>query len=125
MAENREITGKNQEIRDSTGRFLPGVSGNPAGRPEGSKSFTTKVRLALEKIADGKDYTYEEAFIKSILKKAILDQDPTIIRLIWNYLDGMPRQTSDMNLNIPQNIIDLIKDAKQRGSDELPGENKE
>ncbi len=65
---------------------------NEKGRPEGSKSFTTKVKEALEKIAEGKDYTYEEAFIKSILKKAIVDGDASTQKLIWNYLDGMPLQ---------------------------------
>ena len=51
-----------------TGKF---VKGNPGGgRPAGTRSFTTKVREALEKIAEGKDYTYEEAFIKSISPKS-------------------------------------------------------
>ena len=69
---------------------------NRNGRPEGTKSFTTKVREALEKIAEGKDYSYEEAFIKSILKKAIVDGDASTQRLIWNYLDGMPAQKMDL-----------------------------
>lgn len=69
---------------------------NRDGRPLGSKNFTTKVKEALEKIADGKDYTYEEAFIKSILKKAIVDGDASTQRLIWNYLDGMPHQSTDI-----------------------------
>ena len=72
--------------------FVKGQSGNPAGKPVGTKSFTTKVRIALEKIAEGKDYSYEEAFIKSILKNAIVEGDPATQRLIWNYLDGMPVQ---------------------------------
>ena len=72
--------------------FVKGQSGNPAGKPKGTRSFTTKVREALEKIADGKDYSYEEAFIKSILKKAIVDGDSSTQKLIWNYLDGLPVQ---------------------------------
>ena len=73
-------------------KFVKGQSGNPEGRPPGIKNFTTKVKEALEKIAEGKDYTYEEAFIKSILKKAIVDGDTGTQRLVWNYLDGMPKQ---------------------------------
>ena len=69
---------------------------NREGRPLGAKNFTTKVREALEKIAEGKDYTYEEAFIKSILKKAIIDGDASTQRLIWNYLDGLPQQKMDI-----------------------------
>ena len=72
--------------------FVKGQSGNPAGKPVGTKSFTTKVREALEKIAEGKDYTYEEAFIKAILKKSIIDQDITMMRTVWEQLDGKPLQ---------------------------------
>lgn len=73
---------------------------NREGRPVGTKNFTTKVKEALEKIAEGKDYTYEEAFIKSIMKKAIVDGDASTQRLIWNYLDGMPRQQIDSDVNV-------------------------
>jgi len=69
---------------------------NLNGRPAGVRNFTTKVREAMEKIADGKEYTYEEAFVKSILHKAIIEKDPTIMRLIWNYFDGMPKGTLDL-----------------------------
>lgn len=103
---NGEKTGKDPV----TGRFLPG-NDLGEGRPPGIKNFTTKVREALEKIADGKDYTYEEAFIKSIMKKAIVEGDPSTQRLIWNYLDGLPRQTQDVNLNLPQFLVDLIKNG--------------
>lgn len=65
---------------------------NKEGRPTGSKNLTTKVREALEKIAEGENYTYEEALIKSILKKAIVDGDASTQKLVWQYLDGMPTQ---------------------------------
>ena len=69
---------------------------NREGRPLGQKNFTTKVREALLKIAEGKDYTYEEAFIKSILKKAIVDGDVNMQKHIWNHLDGMPVQKQEL-----------------------------
>jgi hypothetical protein len=55
------------------GQFAPGQSGNPAGRPKGSRNKTT---VALEKILDGD--------AESILRKAIemaQDGDPTVMRL--------------------------------------------
>ena len=87
---------------------------NTAGRPEGSRSFTTKVKEALEKIAEGKDYTYEEALVKSVLKKAIIDQDQQMIKLIWNYLDGLPTQALDIKgkLTIAQ-VLDELDDKKK------------
>jgi len=107
--------GKNIGVeRNEKGQLLPGSILNPAGKPKGLRSFTTKVRDALEKIAEGKDYTYEEAFIKAILKKGIIDQDPQIIRLIWNYLDGLPRMPIDFNDETPRTenrLLDLLKDS--------------
>ena len=90
---------------------------NIDGRPPGTKNFTTKVRLALEKIAEGKDYTYEEAFIKSILKKAIVDGDASTQRLIWNYLDGMPAQKLEHSgsLTISQVLDELENGQKISG----------
>ena len=106
-------TGDNQETRNDKGQFVPGVSGNPAGKPVGSKSFTTKVKEALAKIADGKDYTYEEALVKAVMKKAIVDQDPKMIQLIWNYLDGKPTQKTviDFGDQKIEESLDLIKEA--------------
>lgn len=83
---------------------------NLNGRPTGSRNFTTKVREALEKIADGEECTNEEALVKSILKKAIVDGDSATQRMIWNYLDGMPHQSTDLTTNgkeLPTPIINV------------------
>jgi hypothetical protein len=90
--------------------FTPGDPNiNRDGRPMGAKNFTTKVKEALAKIADGKDYSYEEAFIKSILKKAIVDGDSATQKLIWNYLDGMPSQSVDL-----KGTLDIFIDPEQK-----------
>ena len=73
-----------------------GESGNPEGRPKGSKNFTTKVREALEKISEGGADTAEVALIKAILKNAIDKGDVTAQKMIWSYLDGMPTQKTDL-----------------------------
>jgi hypothetical protein len=99
-------------------KFVKGQSGNPKGKPVGTRSFTTKVREALEKIADGKDYTYEEAFIKSILKNAIVDGDTSTQRLIWNYLDGMPVQKIAGDSENPL-IIQIAKEVATKNNIEI------
>jgi len=90
-----EEVGNKTEVKPlkdpKTGLFVEGNPGGP-GRPAGSRSFTSKVKEALEKIADGKDYTYEEAFIKAILKNSIVDQDVGMMRTVWEQLDGKPLQ---------------------------------
>jgi hypothetical protein len=92
-------------LHDKNGKFKKGHP-KVGGAVIGSRSFTTKVRDALEKIAEGKDYTYEEAFIKSILKKAIVDGDASTQRLVWNYLDGMPKQSVDIEHNVKELLSD-------------------
>lgn len=94
-----EIKKTNAELYNEpgTGRFKPG---NPGGqKPKGARSFTTKVREALEKIAkseDGVDITYEEALIKSILHKAIVKKDTRMMQIIWEQIDGKPNQKIDL-----------------------------
>ena len=43
---NQQTAGDIQD-RDSQGRFTPGQSGNPLGRPKGSKNTASKVREEL------------------------------------------------------------------------------
>ena len=81
--------------RDEKGRVLPGSVLNPEGKAPGTRHFTTKVREALGKIADGKSETYEVLLVKRVLKKAIEGGDTQMIKLIWNYLDGMPQMKID------------------------------
>lgn len=83
--------GKNTEYQDKPGGTFK--KGNP-GRPKGSQNLTTLVRKALKKIAkeQGSKQSYEKLLVQRILQKAIGEGDPKMIRLLWNYLDGMPPQ---------------------------------
>ncbi len=124
MSEIPENTGEIQGNRNPDGTFKEGMSGNPAGKPVGARSFTTKVREALAKIAEGKDYTYEEAFIKAILKKSIIDQDTGMMRTVWEQLDGKPLQrvANADGSNIQTSTV-LVKflDGKDNNNQHTPG----
>ena len=112
--------------------FKKGESGNPAGRPVGSKSFTTQVKDALAQISKGTGTSYQEELIKAILHKAIVEKDTAMMRLIWNYLDGMPQQhidhsSEDGSMSPLKDLTDeeleeRIKDAKRRKAEEGEGE---
>ena len=81
--------------RDEKGRFKPGYSGNPQGRPKGI-SITEMIKRKLEEVPPGEKRTYLEALILKILKKAIIDEDSQMIKNIWNYVDGMPKEKIEM-----------------------------
>jgi hypothetical protein len=68
-------------IRDDKGRFLPGVSGNPNGRPEGSVSIMTKIRQKFQE-----DPELFDAYVAEVLA------DPKLRTEIIRQLDGAPRQ---------------------------------
>jgi hypothetical protein len=109
------------EGRDEEGKFLPGVSGNPAGKPKGIKHMTTLVKEALKKMAetdDGKKVVIEKALSETIVKLA-LEGNTKMIQLIWNYLDGMPNQrielddtSSEDNRKSLREIADVLNKGK-------------
>lgn len=89
-----ENTGRNKD-----GTFPPGVSGNPAGKPKGAKHLTTLLFQALQKKIPGRDETYQDKLIERILTEAIVKGKGEQIRMIMNYVDGMPTQGIDITSN--------------------------
>jgi hypothetical protein len=93
-----EDTNKNVEKTYTdpvTGKF---VDGNPGGgRPKGSFSLKEKMRHELQKCPEGQDkFTYADMMIRRQLKESIESGDIQQIRLIWNYVEDMPKQNTDI-----------------------------
>ena len=84
-----DITGKKQV----KSWFKPGQSGNEKGRPKGSISITHEIKKKLAEIPPNERKTYLQILITKILKKALIDEEEPMIKLIWNYIDGLPTQT--------------------------------
>ena len=75
-----------------------GQSGNPAGKKPGTRSLTTLLREALEVIGEGQKDPYSELLVKKVMKMAIADGNEQMIKLCWGYLEGMPKETKELNI---------------------------
>ncbi len=84
-------TSKKQEeaARDDHGRLLPGHTANPNGRPLKGYSITEAFKSMLET-----EPAVKASIVQSIKEKA-LDGDTTAQKLIWNYMDGLPKNSDD------------------------------
>lgn len=112
--ENTSLKQEYKPERNPDGTIKPGFSGNLNGKPKGAKSMTTRVREALEEYATEQGEskkTYYQQLIKTVLEKALVDKDPQMIKLMWNYMDGMPAQSVDLtsgNEKLPTPILGFI-----------------
>lgn len=71
---------------------------NRKGRPRGSGiSITTEIKKKLEQAPEGQRVTYLELLINRIMKQAIQYGDQKMIKQIWNYVDGMPKQAHEIS----------------------------
>lgn len=87
MAKKPETTGRKQG-----GRFKPGVSGNPDGRPAGARHKTTR---AIEALLDKE----HEALTRKAIDKA-LEGDMVALRLCLDRL-APPRKDAPVAIDLP------------------------
>jgi hypothetical protein len=82
--------------------FTKGHSGNPDGRPPKSQALAEVMRAKLEEERQviGKDGQKKKLKIKDIFTQKVinlaLEGDMQAMKLIWNYIDGMPKQAIDL-----------------------------
>lgn len=92
------ISGNKQAVRDEQGRFVAGVSGNPAGKPVGATSLKTFVRDFLLDLTPEQKTAYIDAMAA---RGQFLD--------VWKMAEGNPHSTSDETIKhiLPTPILDL------------------
>jgi len=110
MAKTTDLTGKKQ----NDNLFKKGQSGNPNGRPKGTVSVVSKIKSKLKKIPKGQKHSYLNLLVERIFKDAIQDGNEQMIKLICQYVDGMPKQSTDLTTNGKDLETVLVKfiDAK-------------
>lgn len=112
--------------RQKDGTFGPGNCANPNGKPEGSYSLLAILRKELAKCPEGQDKkSYGELIVRRMLKEAIEKGDVQQIKLIWNYIEGMPKESHDLTSSgekivfLPYEIItkhDINANSKSNSS---------
>jgi hypothetical protein len=86
------------DVRDEQGKFvpgnrmawLPGQSGNPKGRPKGSKNGTATIRRLARQMSDHKSGLTAEEVIASRLVSAAMDGKEWAIKEYYNRVEGKP-----------------------------------
>jgi hypothetical protein len=96
-------------------RFKPGESGNPSGRPAGSKNVSTILREMLQQIAPKevisskfvkefckgkKRVTIADAIAARLLMSAIVQGDLQAIREVIDRLEGKSTQKLDVDMQV-------------------------
>jgi hypothetical protein len=94
MDDTEEQGEKQWEANLKPFQFKPGQSGNPGGRPKGSKSLKTYVKEMLQSMTDEEKLE----FLKGMDKK-----------VIWEMGEDKPKQGTELsgNLNISQVLDEL------------------
>jgi hypothetical protein len=105
-------------VRDSKGRFPPGVSGNPGGRPTSFRERVKKIRELL--VSDSLDEQWQGA-VQAIMTKAQTG-DVDAFRACLSFL---PQQVDiggqeDNPLLSPDAVLTAILDARDRLRGALP-----
>ena len=91
--------------------YKKGQSGNPNGRPKKGYSITEWFKGMLNS-----DPKIKDAIGRSILKKA-LEGDITAQKLVWQYMDGMPKQELSGDPDAPLIIKKIIFKAEDKEGD--------
>jgi len=112
-----------KQVKDEKGRWLPGVSGNPAGRPPGSKNFTTLFEKAVKEVAKKLGLGEDPGSVEiEIVKKGIqeaLDGKYPFYKDILDRIYGQPIKTIDLTGDLK---IRKIQELEEKLKDILEGE---
>lgn len=87
-------------MRDSSGRFTPGQSGNPDGRPKGALSKLTRLAKALTE-------PQAQAIIDRALTEATLLQDHKFVLFFMERIWPRPQRADD-------GLMERLEDLERR-----------
>lgn len=85
-----EESQEQSNIQDRPWLFKPGVSGNPGGRPKGSKSLKTYAKEYLLSLTDEEKLEYMKGMDK---------------RVIWEMSEGKAKQDLELSGELTSKVI--------------------
>jgi len=89
--------------------FKKGVSGNPAGRPKGSRNKLTLMKLVAEEAIRDENFDKMRAVADKVINDA-LEGNQEMMKLVWNSLvskgpvdsNSTAKEKHEININIPK-----------------------
>ena len=106
-------------VRNSKGMFVKGVSGNPDGRPKGSKNAITIHKLMVEEAfrdAEGADI----AKVLAMIVKQALSGDKNSQKLVWDAAVSKQTLSEDKQAGTKQQIT--VHTMNVKGENIIEGE---
>ena len=102
-------------------RFKPGESGNPRGRPRGSKNFALvleeelKQRVTINKNGRRRRITKQAAIVKHMVNKA-LSGDPRLLQLLLSeiHVREMRADSSPSGTNLDEADREVMRQIRER-----------
>jgi hypothetical protein len=99
-------------IRNEKGQLLPGVKLNGAGKPKGARHFSTLIREAIAKVADGDDEPADRMIVKQLVDKA-RKGDLSAIDRVLDRVDGKAEQTITLDADVTTNNDGLSQEERE------------
>ena len=96
-------------IRDEQGKFIPGVSGNPGGRPVGSLDFKTKWLRFIDKVAKQNNISPDEVDeqLLAVAFKQAKEANYPFWRDIQDRVHGKPTESLILGGEVISKVIKL------------------
>jgi hypothetical protein len=122
--ESQEVKTEKKAVKavkeDNLTPWKPGESGNPMGRPKGSKNFSTKFKQAVEVIAKSEEKSVDEAMLE-IFKTAYDQAKKGNFNYFKDLMDrvyGKPVQRIDAKSEVREVSIVKFVDGMRKIADE-------
>ena len=90
---------------------------NREGRPVGSISVVSAIKKKLQECPEGKEKTYLHYLVEKIMKKAVIDDDVSMIKDIIDRVDGKPKQGLELSGDKENPINIQTSEDKQKIKD--------